>query len=199
MARKRSRKTNNLRRQLPIILLVFGITLFFLGTASHIQIYINSVRLSQKEAPQEIPTGEDPRLIVIPSSGIKANVKQGGIVNREWILSDKDALYLPSSGKIGEGYNTIIYAHNRENLFKNLKKVKKDDLILILSNKDRTFTYKVYSIEDINPRDVDKLYSSEKDILTLFTCDGWFDRERLLVRAKLINVTIPSTKAPMSF
>jgi LPXTG-site transpeptidase (sortase) family protein len=152
------------------------------------------LRLNQSEAPKNIQTGQDPRLIVIPKASIEVNVIQGGIVGREWILSDKNALYLPSSGRIGEGYNTIIYAHNREGLFKDLKKLKKEDLILVKDNKENIATYKIYSVENIDPKDIDKLYSKEKDILTLFTCDGWFDRERLLVRARLMNITTPSTR-----
>ncbi|KKQ96680.1 MAG: hypothetical protein A3C27_03015 [Candidatus Levybacteria bacterium RIFCSPHIGHO2_02_FULL_39_36] len=187
MARKRLRKKLSNKQNFAFKLIALGFLLFLLGTINHVQIFVNSVFLSYKEAPKKELSAEYPVSISIPSVKIKALVEQGGIVNREWILSDKKALYLPTSGRIGEGYNTIFYAHNRENLFGNLKKVKKDDLVLIKNQTGKDFTYKVYFVASIDPRDIKKLYSEEKDIITLFTCDGWFDQERLLVRAKLIK------------
>lgn len=202
MARKRLRKKLSNKQDFAFKLIALGFLLFLLGTINHVQIFVNSVFLSYKEAPKKEAYAQVPKQITIPSININVQVEEGGIVNRQWILSDKKALYLPTSGRIGEGYNTIFYAHNRENLFGNLRKVKKDDLVLIKDSSGRDFTYKIYSIENIDPRDIKKLYSEEKDIITLFTCDGWFDQERFLVRAKLIkdkNISVPSINTPRAF
>lgn len=190
MARKKTQKSRD-KSDFAFKLIVLGILLFLLGTINHIQIFVNSVLLSYKEVPKKEIVVQNPKKILIPKVGIEAEVVEGGILNRQWILSDTKALYLPTSGKIGEGYNSIIYAHNTSRLFADLKNIKKDDLINVRDNADKDFVYRVYSVEKINPNDIRKLYSKEKNILTLFTCDGWFDKERLLVRAKLTLSTKP--------
>lgn len=184
MARKNSStKANN-----PSVidrLIILGILIFTLGTLSQFQIFYNSLKTVQ-EAPVEVPTGQSPIGIEIASINLDAKIVQGGFVNGEWILSDDEALYLPTSGKIGEGYNTIIYAHNTTELFGSMKAVSVGDLITITDNEGKDFNYSVFLKENIDPQDLKKLYSDEEDIITLFTCDGWFDQERLLVKARLM-------------
>ena len=185
MARKSSSKKPNSPTVIDR-LIILGILIFTLGTLSNFQIFYNSLKTVQ-EQPVEIPTGQTPSEIMISSINLEAKIVQGGFINGEWILSDSKALYLPTSGKIGEGFNTILYAHNKPNLFGNLKAINEGDVITIKDNKGKEFSYTVFLKENINPRDLKKLYSDEKDILTLFTCDGWFDQERLLVKARLIK------------
>ncbi len=193
MATKKRPQKKQSNNKFAFLLIIFGILLFSLGTLGHIKIFFNSLVLNFKEQPHVEISVNNPDSISIPSVGLNLQVIQGGIKNREWILSDDKALYLPTSGKIGEGYNTIIYAHSREKLFGNLEKIKVGDVINISDSKGQKFGYSVFSIESVDPTDIDKLYSQEKDIVTLFTCDGWFDEKRLLVRAKLFNISL-STK-----
>ncbi len=125
-----------------------------------------------------------PRQITIPTIDIKVAVTPGGIDQGNWILSEDKALFLPSSGLLGEGFNTIIYAHKREGLFVNLKKVTLGDKIWLEDQTGKSFIYKVYSVENIDPTNLEKLKSKTPNNLTLFTCDGWFDQSRLMVKAK---------------
>ncbi len=167
-------------------LIALGILLFLLGTITHLQIFTNAL-ISQREQPKKVYVAQDPSSISIPSVRINVKVDEGGIASGNWILSSDKALYLPTSGKIGEGYNTIIYAHDTNNLFGPLLWVKKGDLILLTDRKGKEFKYKIFSTEEVDPKDLSKLYSTEKNIVTLFTCDGWFDEKRLLVKAKLLQ------------
>lgn len=183
MVKKRHPKKEN-KPSLAERLIILGILLFLLGTISHTQIFINLL-ISQKEHPRKEYLAQSPTSISIPSIKLEAKIKEGGIVNGNWILSDNDALFLPTSGKIGEGYNTIIYAHNTDKLFGNLRNIKQDDLVVVRDGTGKEFKYKVFSKEDVNPQDLRKLYSTEKNIVTLFTCDGWFDRSRLLIKARI--------------
>jgi hypothetical protein len=68
-----------------------------------------------------------PVSITIQSSDTPISVIPGGIYDGQWLLSDSQALYLPSSGKLGEGYNTVLYAHNTPALFGPLKKTSIGD------------------------------------------------------------------------
>lgn len=125
-----------------------------------------------------------PQRIIIPDIKVNAHVIEGGFVKGQWILSDTDALYVPSSGKVGEGYNTIIYAHKRPGLFVDLGKVKKGTKIYVQDMNGKMLAYTVYSIENVLPESVDSLQTFVPNTVTLFTCDGIFDTSRRLVKAK---------------
>ncbi len=180
---KRKKYVRKRNSTLPLLLVIFGLLFFLLGTLTHAHIYYRFT-LSQSERPIGF-VFQAPVLLKIPSVGMVVNVDQGGIVAGEWVLSKTDALYLPTSGKVGEGYNTIIYAHNTPRLFGKLNEVSYGDEIFVKDNEGREFAYRVFAKEEVNPTDLAELYSKEKDIITLFTCDGWFDSKRLVVRAKL--------------
>jgi LPXTG-site transpeptidase (sortase) family protein len=186
MARKKKRKIPR-RNNLPYyVLIALGIFLFLFGTFTRTQIYSNFL-FTAREQPKKEFSPEAPVAISIPSVKINTEVVEGGIHNGNWVLSDSKALFLPTSGKVGEGYNTVIYAHNTEKLFGSLKKIKIGDVIILSNAGSRQFVYRVITHENVDPKDLKKLYSEEENVVTLFTCDGWFDSERLLVRAKLID------------
>lgn len=185
MAKKRQpKKARN--KLLAKTLIVLGITLFLLGAFTHTRIFY-TYWISQKEHPIVQVSPHIPSKLSIPAINLSVQVDQGGIVNNEWILSPKDALYLPTSGSLGEGYNTILYAHNTWPLFGKLSNGRKGDLIEITDTHGTIYRYKITSIENVDPKDLRSLYSSEKNILTLFTCSGWADTTRLLVRASLVK------------
>ena len=181
MARRRERQKRN--KALPKLLIVFGILFFILGSLTHAHIYYRFT-LTQTERPIGF-IFQAPTQLKIPSRKLEIKVDQGGIIEGEWILSETDALYLPTSGKVGEGYNTIIYAHNTDNLFGRLKYMAYGDEVFVKDNEGREFVYRVYEKEEVSATNLKELYSTEKNIITLFTCDGWFDAKRFVVRAKL--------------
>ncbi len=185
---KRKKKSQKKQRNntLAKALIALGIILLLLGLATHTKIYYRYL-ITQQEKPTSNTSSNIPREILIPAAKINIGVDQGGIVSGNWVLSSTNALYLPTSGKLGEGYNTIIYAHNTSNLFGNLKNAQTGDLIMLKDKSGQLYTYRIVSEEDVDPSALDKLYSTQKNIITLFTCDGWADTSRLLVKAKLVK------------
>lgn len=126
-----------------------------------------------------------PQRIIIHKLGIDVTVDDGGFLDDEWILFDSKASFLPTSGLPGEGFNTIIYAHNKPKLFGGLKKLKIGDEISLIDNKNKQFSYKVVSINQVDPELVRAIKSDLVNTLTLFTCDGALDEYRLVVQAEL--------------
>ncbi len=185
MVKERNSKKEN-KPSLAEKLIILGILLFLLGTITHTQIYFNAL-ISQREHPKNQYVVQAPVSISIPSVKLDINVDEGGIINGNWVLSDKNALFLPTSGKIGEGYNTIIYAHNTDKLFGSLKKINLGDIIILKDREGKKFSYRIVYKNQVDPHDLRKLYSPEKNIVTLFTCDGWFDEKRLLVKGRLVG------------
>jgi LPXTG-site transpeptidase (sortase) family protein len=63
-----------------------------------------------------------------------------------------------------------------------LKDIKKDDIVYVLTH-ERWYRYKVREIKTVYPNDVTTVAPSKNEILTLFTCSGFFDEKRLIVKA----------------
>lgn len=128
----------------------------------------------------QLKTNESPTAISIPSLNLNLTVAPGIIVDNQWTLYDDKVSWLSTSKIPGKG-NVILYAHNRENLFALLKEVKNGDEITI-QHEGKLKVYKIAEKHKVSPDDVDKIIS-EKDQLTLYTCDGSFDQKRLVVIA----------------
>lgn len=170
----------NLKRviiALAILLFLAGLLVQYIQTLQYIPYKENAIA-------KTVQTESSPVKIVIPRIGINAQVKPGGIVNGKWILSDTYVHYFSLSQSDNK---TIFYAHERKNLFVNLKQVIKGDKILVTDETGKITIYEVYSTERILPTQFEKL-NAEAHTITLYTCDGAFDQNRLLVKAKLTNI-----------
>ncbi len=140
-------------------------------------------------APPEVvikqeKTGEQlfiPTQISVPSVNISLNISPGIISGNDWTLYDDKASWLSTSATLGKG-NVIIYGHNLEPLLGNLKNIEVGDEIKILSN-DKEFEFIVTEKKAVSPDQTNAVLSDENQI-TLYTCDGAFDRKRLIVIAK---------------
>jgi LPXTG-site transpeptidase (sortase) family protein len=171
------------------VFLVSGILFYLLG--SYFPFHAISATTNYQPSDIQIVQIEPsiPQRINIPSAMIDIPIIPGGIVDSSnWILSESEAMYLPTSGKLAEGFNTIIYAHKRPGLFGTLSNVHWGDIINVYDSEGKPYTYKIYSIESIHPSQVGKLKSDKDNTLTLFTCDGIFDQARLLVKAQLTSL-----------
>ncbi len=182
------------------------VTAFFvLFTTSYYQLYTRlDTKLTQyiyEQTHQDLPIihglqnteVEEPVMTTVPTAitipAVFVNnipIVPGGIIGDEWLLFDDKAVYLQSSGLLGEGYNTVIYAHSRKGLFKNIKDLNIGDSIHITGDNGELYSYKVYEMETVNLKEVSKLKSTEPNIVTLFTCDGPLDQDRVIVRASLV-------------
>ena len=132
--------------------------------------------LSQEEQLQRIP----PSQITIDSLGLNLDVAPGIIVNNKWTLYDDKVSWLSTSETPGFG-NVIIYGHDRPGLFAPLSKLVVGDEIKI-KNGDNTYIYQVAQKRKVLPKDVDAIISDRQQ-LTLYTCDGSYDEKRLIVIA----------------
>lgn len=123
--------------------------------------------------------------ITLNSLGQTLKIVPNQIINGEWQISDKYANYLIGSGVIGQG-NMVIYAHKRRGMFINLSKLQIGDTITVRSP-DMVGNYQVQSMMTVSPVRTDILNDNGQDVVTLYTCDGWQDEHRLVVKAKYIN------------
>lgn len=168
-----------------ILLVLFTISIIAVTpevSEAHIDIQkpveTNDINLSIHVEP-----GETPLRITIPDRGININIEQSPVENGTWYVPEYAAGYAEGSSFLDEQHgNTIIFAHARRGLFRELLDVKNDDEITVIGTKN-LYRYKVASIEKILPDEIDRLKSYGDYDLTLFTCEGINDEYRLLVKA----------------
>lgn len=123
-----------------------------------------------------------PVRIVMPKVDIDLKVTPSKVIDGYWELSEENASYGLGSGLPGSRSNTVIFAHAREGLFYNLKNVKQSDTVYVFT-KNKWYRYKVNKITAVFPDQKEVIAPTKKETLTLYTCTGFNDEKRLVVRA----------------
>ena len=82
--------------------------------------------------------------------------------------------------------NQVIFAHARKGLFLPLKNVKVGQIVYVMT-KEKWFSYKIEEIKEVLPSQTEVIAPTPDQVLTLYTCSGFADSKRLIVKAKRIN------------
>lgn len=118
--------------------------------------------------------------IEIPRINIKKEIKYGSSKN---ILDENYVGIL--NGKTLENNNIVLAGHNIKTVFYKIRKLKKDDIAILNTNKNKKY-YKVKDIRVINKNEFKYFYDTEKKLLTLVTCTN-NNNKRLLVICELYD------------
>jgi len=121
----------------------------------------------------------------IASLSIDLPVIESEIVDDVWGVSSSGVSHLAQSVSPGLPGNSIFYGHNWPRLLGNLRKIKLDDEIVIFDASGRSLSYRVTEISRVDPSDISILESSTEATITLYTCAGFMDSKRLVVRGSL--------------
>ena len=130
--------------------------------------------------------GELPVQITIPSIGVDLPVEVGEIKNGVWQISGSSATFLGTSATPGSGGNTVIYGHNKTAIFGNLPYLSIGQKIVVKTKTGRIFNYITDQKYFVGPNSVDLVSPSDKEELTIYTCWGFFDTQRVVIKAKPI-------------
>lgn len=142
-------------------------------------------KISQKpDTLQIIPVKYPPTAVKIPVLNKELIVSAALVKGNTWDVFDDKIAWLATSAVPGEG-NVILYGHARQALFGDLYKLKPGDLVQVKKG-DLWYSYKVTEVHRVTPDDVNSILS-EKNRLTLYTCDGSFDEKRLVVYADPVD------------
>ena len=129
-------------------------------------------------------TEELPDRIELPGNQIDLAVNQAQIKEGNWPVAEKEANFLLGSALPGKDGNSIFYAHNKSDLFGSLHQVKVGEVIKV-TTATQAFEYEITETKVVASDDLSVLEKEEGKILTLFTCTGVNDENRLVVKAKL--------------
>lgn len=141
---------------------------------------------------------ESPTRIEIPALGLDvpvANPTSTDVATLDRALLDGVVRY-PTSAKLGEQGNVIIFGHSsylpvvRNNAFKafnGIEKLKSGDRILV-TGADRVFVYEVESVRHANANEDAIPLTVSGSKLTLATCDSFGTKsDRFIVTANLVE------------
>lgn len=120
--------------------------------------------------------------VKIPSASIELPAYSAVINGATWQTTKRGISYLSTSPLPGEQGNSVLYGHNWPNLLGNLHEVKPGDAVFVTrANTTSRFIVRYVAVVDANEHSV---YAATNDTrITLYTCTGFLDRDRLVVTA----------------
>jgi len=128
-----------------------------------------------------------PIKISIPTIETTLPIEETLIEKGVWQISEKGVSHLATSSYPGNKGNIIFYGHNTEDRLSRLHEIKKGDIITVTSKNGRQFEYRTESIEIVKPTDINKLMAYNDETLTIYTCIGFADLQRVLVKAERVK------------
>jgi len=174
-------KSQSWRFNFSRIFLIVG--LICLATSVGLVIYDRSASQFIGQIPEVQVQENSPDSITIPRLKLTLSLEQGYILDGKWTVSDNKATYLVAAGRPGTPTNTIIYGHNKWNIFGQLYKLKKGDEIIINVQGGQEFKYEVTDELTVKPGQLEYVYNHQIEELTLYTCTGLLDSQRLIIKA----------------
>lgn len=134
--------------------------------------------------PEESPAlSGKPVRIIVPSRSLDLPVIDGFYNESDgsWSLSLDKAHYatptVPANNRRG---NTLIYGHNRPEVFQTLIKLEPGATLKVYTDNGYVFSYVYEEVKDVNPNDVSIFSYNGPPIVTLQTCTGnWYEVRRL--------------------
>ena len=149
--------------------------------------------------PAVLPaTPEDPVKIEIPKVGVSAMIANPETTNADALdaLLLKGAVRYPTSAKLGETGNVVLFGHSSYlpivknpayKTFDGIQKLSPGDRITVYSS-DEAYTYAVRSVEKENANQGAIPLSVAGKVLTLSTCNSFATKEdRFVVTADLVE------------
>lgn len=191
MPRKRTKKQKlDLKSNIPTVLITVGI---FFMSLSILHWYFKWKSLSldknllSQYASYEVSGAEYRPTHIFIQWFVDVDISQQVLVDENWTIDEKVASHLSSSAKPGENGNIIIYGHNKRESLGNIRALKGNEIITITTANGLEHRYKVEKIIEVNPSQTQYLEPTNEEVLTLYTCSGFMDKMRFIVRAKRVD------------
>ncbi len=176
---KRFRKVRS-----SLFILSLGLVLLIFGGINYYRIRILSFSKVPREVQKNTENLDLPVEIIIPSIQIDLKVEPGQIKDGVWQISESNATFLNTSGVPGSGGNTVIYGHNKKVIFGNLPYLSIGQKILVKTKSGKIYNYIADQKYFVGPDRVDLVSPANSEELTIYTCYGLFDSERVVIKAQ---------------
>ena len=143
-----------------------------------------SFAVSEPVADRVERMGVRPVKLTIEVLGMELGIEEAGIVNGEWQVSDKGATHWDGSANLGTGENVVLYGHNKNSALGPIRWLKLGDEIVVTGKDEQSYRYSVKELVTVSPSQVEYILPQGKEVLTIYTCTGLFDKDRFVVRAE---------------
>lgn len=127
-----------------------------------------------------------PQRITIPSAQIDQTLEPAALSEQGWSIAANKSNYLLDSARPGENSNVVIYGHNLLSILGKLKLAEVGDTVRI-ETADKEIWYEITSKQVVWPTEVRVIQPTDSETLTVFTCTGLLDSQRLVIQAKPIR------------
>ncbi len=174
----------------PYLLIVLGILLLSVWTA-HRMFYARSMSLpdsltnafSAQEPQARAPIPTHIRIGTL----VNVDVHPAVFANNTWSVSPTAANVVAVASRPGEAGNIILYGHNKRSVLGNLRTIKGGETVVITTADGADHFYRVTQIHEVDPSTTEFLAPTTEEVLTIYTCSGFMDSKRFIVRAKPIR------------
>jgi hypothetical protein len=149
-----------------------------------LSVHALSVRSLPVQA-QEVPVVQEELQQVVPSHisipwKVNTFIEKGTWDGKSWSAPQDRAAFWQ------RGENTIIYGHNTRQILGNIRAMQGGEIITLEDSNGVEAFYKVTQFEEVSSDQTQWLEPTAKKVLTLYTCSGFWDKQRFVVRAELL-------------
>lgn len=168
-----------------LLLVLFGSVL--LGLSLYFQ-YRQRI-LSFNVIPLEIQTVTDrapePQTLRIPSQSLNLGIAQAQIKKGVWEIAESQASHLQLSARPGEKGNVVIYGHNKPEILGKLHQLRIGETVVLINDQGQEFVYQIENKKVVSPEFIEAVMSTNYEKLTIYTCTGFLDSQRLILEGRL--------------
>lgn len=186
---KKPKKINKLflvRKFLSKTLIFVGL-LFIIISLTHRTLRNRSLsfdsNLAQKYTLQTSDLAKTPSHINIEG---KINVDIVSVNQYKFEIPETKAAFLNLSAKPEENGNIIIFGHNKKSILGEIRYLKGNEIIILTTNNGSKYMYQIEEMAEVSPSQIKYLEPTKTETLTIYTCSGFFDKNRFIVRAKRV-------------
>lgn len=144
------------------------------------------ITIGNEEPPRIITPSFEQRLLPVRiqlPSGKLVKLVRTELSDGIWYVDDAYGNYLSESAALGGPGNVVVYGHNFPHIFGSLDEVKIGELVRVTDQNEVEHRYQIEHITEVDPSDTSWIQPTTESTLTLYTCSGFLDSKRLIVRA----------------
>lgn len=124
-----------------------------------------------------------PVRLLLPSLGLDLAIVPVSLQGKKWPTTPSGVSYLSNSAIPGEAGNAVFYGHNWPSLLGRLNQSRTGEKLVVTYADGLSREFTINNVFVVGPNSTEILASSPTPKITLYTCTGFLDTQRLVVTA----------------
>lgn len=183
------------QRIVPTLIICSGIVLLLIS-GIHSSWKDRSLRLREEQTPISEYSSDNHRISLYKISipwRVDVAINSGELIDGKWSIDKNTATHLTQSAYPGQDGNIIVYGHNTREILGNIRVLIPGEKISLFTSDGVEHVYEVEWTQEVSPDDISAIQQTNSEVLTLFTCSGFLDSKRFVVRAKKVSSELTAT------